>query len=98
MSEKEEAENKFVDISKAYRVLTDEEARKLYEETGNPDGTQANTQMGLALPQWLIDKDNNFFVLFIYTVLFGIGLPFAVVRFIFGHVVGSLVVFRQCHE
>ena len=37
---KEEAEKKFVDISKAYKVLTDEEARKLYDEFGHPDGKQ----------------------------------------------------------
>ena len=42
-AEKEEAEKKFVDISKAYKVLTDEEARKLYDEFGHPDGKQGNT-------------------------------------------------------
>ncbi|KAJ3345863.1 secretory subunit, partial [Kappamyces sp. JEL0680] len=39
-AEKEEAEKKFVDISKAYKVLTDEEARKLFDEFGHPDGKQ----------------------------------------------------------
>ena len=40
--EKEAAEKKFVEISKAYKVLTDEEARKLFDEFGHPDGKQGN--------------------------------------------------------
>lgn len=38
--EKAAAELKFIDISKAYQVLTDEEARKNWEEFGHPDGKQ----------------------------------------------------------
>ena len=38
--EKEEAEKKFVYISKAYKILTNEEAKKVFDETGNPDGTE----------------------------------------------------------
>ncbi len=36
-------------------------------------------KLGLALPKWLVDKDNNVLVLFIYALAFGIGLPFMVV-------------------
>ncbi len=39
--EKEESEKKFVDISKAYKVLTDEEAKKIWDEFGHPDGKQS---------------------------------------------------------
>lgn len=39
-ADKKESESKFVDISKAYKVLTDEDARKNWEEWGNPDGRQ----------------------------------------------------------
>lgn len=38
--EKEAAESKFVELSKAYKALTNEEARKNWEEWGNPDGRQ----------------------------------------------------------
>ena len=31
-------EQTFVQITKAYKALTDDEARKNYEEYGNPDG------------------------------------------------------------
>jgi translocation protein SEC63 len=37
---KAEYEGKFVDISKAYKVLTDEDARALFDEFGHPDGKQ----------------------------------------------------------
>lgn len=77
--EKEEAEKKFVDISKAYKILTDEEAKKKFDETGNPDGTETY-KLGLALPKWLVEKDNNMLVLFLYALIFGLGLPFAVSR------------------
>ncbi|KAJ3275055.1 secretory subunit [Terramyces sp. JEL0728] len=74
-----EAEEKFVDISKAYKVLTDEEARKLFDEFGHPDGKQA-FQLGLALPAWLVEKNNSSLVLLVYTLAFGIGLPVIVAR------------------
>ncbi|KAJ3113714.1 secretory subunit [Phlyctochytrium bullatum] len=77
--EKEEAASKFVDISKAYKVLTDEEARKIWDETGHPDGKQP-LSLGIALPKWLVDKENNFVVLLVYAGLFGVGLPFWVAR------------------
>lgn len=35
---KVEANLKFVEINKAYKTLTDETARKNWEEYGNPDG------------------------------------------------------------
>ena len=42
---REEAEGKFVDISKAYKVLTDEEARALFDEFGHPDGKQGDCDL-----------------------------------------------------
>jgi preprotein translocase subunit Sec63 len=38
-------------------------------------------KLGLALPKWLVEKDNNFLVLFIYAMAFGIGMPLLVVWF-----------------
>jgi translocation protein SEC63 len=76
---KEEAEAKFVDITKAYKVLTDETTRKNYEEWGHPDGRQAFT-MGIALPPWLIEGSSSHLVLLTYTLVFGVLLPFLVGR------------------
>lgn len=77
--EKEAAEARFVDISKAYKALTDEDIRRNYEETGNPDGIR-NMTLGIALPSWLVEQDNNLVVLAIYAIIFGLGLPFIVAR------------------
>ena len=38
---KEGAEDMFIKITKAYKVLTDEDARKMWEEFGNPDGQRS---------------------------------------------------------
>ncbi|KAJ3190645.1 secretory subunit [Irineochytrium annulatum] len=74
-SEKEEAAAKYVEISKAYKVLTDEEARAIWDEFGHPDGKQSFS-LGIALPKWLVDKKNNIFVLLVYAGVFGVGLPY----------------------
>lgn len=77
--DKEEAEVKFVEISKAYKALTDPIARKNWEEHGNPDGPRSFTLgMGIALPSWLVDKKYNVFVLGFYLLIFGLGIPYLV--------------------
>lgn len=45
---------------------------------GNPDG-QLERSFGMALPKWLTEKGNEFYVLGVYGVLFGIMLPAVVV-------------------
>ncbi|KAJ7942834.1 DnaJ protein like [Quillaja saponaria] len=52
-----EAHKYFVEhIAKAYQALTDPIARENYEKYGHPDGRQG-FQMGIALPQFLLDID-----------------------------------------
>jgi translocation protein SEC63 len=36
-------EEKFKELAKAYKALTDEETRKAWEEYGNPDGPGGNS-------------------------------------------------------
>ncbi|CAG8481816.1 689_t:CDS:10 [Paraglomus occultum] len=74
---KQEAEAIFIEFTKAYKVLTDEETRRNYEEWGHPDGKQAYT-MGIALPKWIVEAQNNVFVLGVYAILFGVLLPYYV--------------------
>ncbi|RHZ69301.1 hypothetical protein Glove_284g63 [Diversispora epigaea] len=74
-----EYEEKFIDFTKAYKVLTDEDTRKNYEEWGHPDGKQAYS-LGIALPTWLIEAKNSPFVLGVYGIAFGLLLPFLVGR------------------
>ncbi|KAM3584756.1 secretory subunit, variant 2 [Umbelopsis sp. WA50703] len=75
----EEYEAKFVEITKAYKVLTDDEIRKNYEEYGHPDGKQSYT-MGIALPKWLVEGSNSYITLSFYGLLFGILLPYNIAR------------------
>ena len=41
--------------------LTNEESRENWEKYGNPDGPQAAT-FGIALPAWIVDKQNSIWV------------------------------------
>lgn len=60
-------------------MLTDAEAKLLFDEFGHPDGKQAFT-LGLALPSWLVQAENSSLVLLVYTLLFGLGLPVMVAK------------------
>jgi translocation protein SEC63 len=75
--------NRFVDITKAYKSLTDETIRKNWELYGHPDGRQ-EVSMGLALPAWIIESKNNIWVLGIYGIVFGGALPALVGKWWFG--------------
>lgn len=65
---------KFKEIAKAYKTLTDEEAKENWKKYGNPDGPGV-THFGIALPKWLVDHQNSVFVLLVYAGIFMIVLP-----------------------
>jgi translocation protein SEC63 len=44
------------------------------DEFGHPDGKQG-IELGIALPSWLVEKENAWMVLCAYTLIFGIMLP-----------------------
>ncbi|CAF3624233.1 unnamed protein product [Adineta steineri] len=64
----------FKEIAKAYKTLTDEEAKENWKKYGNPDGPGV-THFGIALPKWLVDHKNSVFVLLVYAGIFMIVLP-----------------------
>ncbi len=68
----------FMKIAKAYEALTDDVSRENWEKYGNPDGPQAAT-FGIALPSWIVEKDNSIWVLVLYMAVFAIVLPVIVV-------------------
>ncbi|KAL8586617.1 hypothetical protein ACOMHN_040125 [Nucella lapillus] len=70
-------EKRFMRIAKAYAALTDEESRKNWEEYGNPDGPEA-TRFGIALPKWIVERENSMWVLAVYGLVFMIILPIVV--------------------
>ncbi|XP_017484476.1 PREDICTED: translocation protein SEC63 homolog [Rhagoletis zephyria] len=70
-------EKRFMKISKAYAALTDEASRKNWEEYGNPDGPGAMS-FGIALPSWIVEKENSMIVLMVYVLLLMIAMPIGV--------------------
>ncbi|KAI8815603.1 Sec63 Brl domain-containing protein [Fimicolochytrium jonesii] len=73
------AAEQMAEVNKALKTLTNDEARKNWEEWGHPDGKQS-FQLGLALPKWLVEESNSFKVLFVYTAVFMVLLPALVAR------------------
>ncbi|THH32152.1 hypothetical protein EUX98_g2021 [Antrodiella citrinella] len=80
----ETVEARFVEITKAYKSLTDETIRENWERYGHPDGRQ-EISMGIALPKWIVEGKNNIWVLGVYGVIFGVALPFLVGNWWFGN-------------
>ncbi|TGZ84212.1 hypothetical protein EX30DRAFT_338758 [Ascodesmis nigricans] len=79
----EELNDRFVEITKAYKALTDEEVRNNYIQYGHPDGKQSFS-MGIALPSWIVEGHNMYFTLALYGLLFGIALPYTVGKWWYG--------------
>lgn len=70
-------EKAFMKLSKAYQALTDDEARKNWEKYGNPDGPGAMS-FGIALPSWIVEKENSVWVLGLYALVFMVAMPVVV--------------------
>lgn len=79
----EELNDRFVEITKAYKALTDEEVRNNFIQYGHPDGKQSFS-MGIALPKWIVEGSNMYFTLALYGLLFGIVLPYTVGKWWYG--------------
>lgn len=79
-SDRESSNQKFLEIQKAYKALTDEVARKNWEEYGNPDGPKGFS-MGIALPAWLVASRYSILVLLLYIVAFGCAIPWIVSKY-----------------
>jgi translocation protein SEC63 len=67
----------FVELTKAYKALTDEEIRNNFQQYGHPDGKQSFS-IGIALPQFMIADGNGKYVLIVYAGLLGVLLPYLV--------------------
>jgi translocation protein SEC63 len=73
----ESLNNYFVDLTKAYKALTDEEIRNNFIQYGHPDGKQSFS-IGIALPKFIITDGNGKYVLLVYALLLGVLLPYLV--------------------
>ena len=73
----------YVEISKAYKALTDEEVRNNYIQYGHPDGKQSFS-IGIALPKIIITEGHGKYVLLVYGLLLGVLLPYVVGKWWYG--------------
>ncbi|WFD35277.1 secretory subunit [Malassezia cuniculi] len=80
---KAEIESYYIEITKAYKSLTDEETRENLLRYGHPDGRQ-ELSLGIALPKWVVESHNNVWVLSAYGLVLGVGLPLLVARWWYG--------------
>jgi translocation protein SEC63 len=67
----------YVEITKAYQALTDEEVRNNYIQYGHPDGKQSFS-IGIALPKFIVEDGNGKYVVLLYFLLLGVLLPYLV--------------------
>lgn len=73
----------WVEVSKAFKALTDEEIRNNYIQYGHPDGKQSFS-IGIALPKFIVTDGNGKYVLLVYGVLLGVLLPYVVGKWWYG--------------
>ncbi|CUA77177.1 Translocation protein SEC63 homolog [Mus musculus] [Rhizoctonia solani] len=73
----------FVELTKAYKSLTDETVRQNLEQYGHPDGKQ-EFSVGIAIPKWVVEGKNSMLVLAFYGAIFMGILPLVVGRWWFG--------------
>uniref|UniRef100_A0A093V7V8 Translocation protein sec63 n=1 Tax=Talaromyces marneffei PM1 TaxID=1077442 RepID=A0A093V7V8_TALMA len=74
---------RFVELTKAYKALTDEEVRNNYLQYGHPDGKQSYS-IGIALPKLIITEGMGKYVLLVYGGLLGVLLPYIVGKWWYG--------------
>ncbi|KIW70158.1 hypothetical protein PV04_02456 [Phialophora macrospora] len=79
----DDVNSRWVEMTKAYKALTDEEIRNNYLLYGNPDGKQS-TSIGIALPKWMVEEGNRWFVVAFYGILLGIMLPYTLGKWWYG--------------
>lgn len=63
--------------------MTDDEIRRNYEEYGHPDGKQEYS-IGIALPKWIVESTNGYYILGFYGLLFGVLMPYLIGRWWYG--------------
>ncbi|KAF2461888.1 Sec63 Brl domain-containing protein [Lineolata rhizophorae] len=75
--------DRWVEVTKAFKALTDEEVRNNYLKYGHPDGKQSFS-IGIALPKFIVSEGNGKYVLLLYGTLLGVLLPYLVGKWWYG--------------
>ena len=79
----EDINDYWVELSKAYKALTDEDVRNNFIQYGHPDGKQSFS-IGIALPKFIVTEGNGKYVLLVYGLLLGVLLPYIVGKWWYG--------------
>ncbi|KAH7044560.1 Sec63 Brl domain-containing protein [Macrophomina phaseolina] len=79
----EDINEKWVEYTKAFKALTDEEVRNNYLQYGHPDGKQSFS-IGIALPKWIVTEGHGRYVLLGYGIVLGVFLPYLVGKWWYG--------------
>lgn len=79
----EDINDYWVEVTKAFKTLTDEEIRNNYIQYGHPDGKQSFS-IGIALPKFIVTDGNGKYVLLVYGLLLGVLLPYVVGKWWYG--------------
>ncbi|KAL1901268.1 secretory subunit [Ceratocystis pirilliformis] len=74
----------YVELTKAYQALTNEEIRNNWLQYGHPDGKSLDFSFGIALPKWVVSEGNGKYVVLAYALLLGVLLPYYVGRWWYG--------------
>lgn len=74
---------RFHELTQAYKALTDEDIRNNYLQYGHPDGKQSFS-IGIALPKFIVTEGNQKYVLLVYGALLGVLLPYIVGKWWYG--------------
>lgn len=75
--------DQWVEFTKAFKALTDEEVRNNYLQYGHPDGKQSFS-IGIALPKWIVTEGHGRYVLLGYGIVLGVVLPYLVGKWWYG--------------
>ncbi|KAK2710128.1 hypothetical protein QYM36_013712 [Artemia franciscana] len=67
----------FMNLTKAYKTLTDETAKRNWEQYGDP-GVSSAISFGITLPSWIVKKGDSMLDLLVYVFIIMIVLPFIV--------------------
>ena len=73
----------WVEVTKAFKALTDADVKYNYEHYGHPDGKQSFS-IGIALPLFIITNGNGKYVLLLYAALLAVALPLLVGKWWYG--------------
>ena len=72
LSEEEQVEGKakFLEITRAHEALTNKEKFDNWIQWGNPEGSLMSQSVNIALPSWLMEPENQLYVLLGFFFMF----------------------------